>query len=119
MNQAEIIDQLNKCNEIAQSIQLDNNSIPYFLICEELKKMREILSFDGCCKEFNEYIKKECLNYIDESLLMSKEPVPEHIKKGGGELKYREHTLKQLKETASDCIRYTKRAYDTYCPVKI
>lgn len=118
MNKKQIFEQLRIYDNIIQNSVVDYfNSKPYYKVTIELENLYELLNFKGCNESFDDYVKEHCLDFITESLKMSKENIPEHLAKIENErVLFMEYTLKQLKDTSSHCVRCLKYAYDYYCP---
>lgn len=119
----DITEKLLKLTEINNAIQLEEieyeNGLPYYKIEDHLKDMYEILSINGCNEEFDAYIKKECLDYINKSIKMSREPIPQHLRAPvERKEKYMPDTIRQLKHTSTQCIRYLKYGHERFCAVK-
>lgn len=118
MNKKEIFKQLRIYDKVIQNCQVDySNALPYYKVTVELENIYKLLNFKGCNQAFDNYIKKECLDYITESIKMSNKKIPEHLAKIEKERAwYMEFTLKELKHTYYQCGRYVEYAYHYYCP---
>ncbi len=121
MNKNEIFEQLNAHDKVIQNCIVEYKNItPYYKVVAELENIYKVLNFTGCNETFDKYKKESCLDYITESIKMSKEDIPELLAKIEKErIHFMEHTLTQLKHTSSQCIVYLKYAYKYYCPMEI
>ncbi|MBC7422906.1 MAG: hypothetical protein H7334_05560 [Ferruginibacter sp.] len=121
MTREQRFESLKEIDKVIQECTVDYDShSPYFTITTELNNIYRIYEEVKCCTKFDDYIQKECLEYIEESITASKNDLGIHIVDDlEKRVIYMERTLTQLKNTSPQCIRYLKIAYKAYCPVEI
>jgi hypothetical protein len=107
-----LLKEIDDLNEAIQELQINlNNYSPYYPLPDKLKELAGLINMNTNCIEFKKYINYHCLEPLNEYILKSKEPIPDHIK---DTLKYKNHSVELLKDVAKSATNSFKVAFDYF-----